>query len=99
TSSAGNAASGSGRRVGIGRSRPRWSTASPGWSGRIPIWRDVSQEDRGDPMTSENHLDFVRAQPFNVASPFDSTRQELDALAAFAQALEAMPPRARLAAI
>jgi len=57
-------------------------------------------------MTSENdppegemsHLDFLRAQFFSVALPFDS-RQELDALAAFAQALEAMPRQARLAAI
>ena len=55
-------------------------------------------------MTSENdppegemsHLDFLRAQLFSVAA---DSRQELDALAAFAQALEAMPRQARLAAI
>ena len=52
-------------------------------------------------MTSENdppkgemsHLDFLRAQFFSVAA---DSRQELDALAAFAQALEAMPRQARL---
>jgi len=55
-------------------------------------------------MTSENdppkgemsHLARHWTQFFSVAA---DSRQELDALAAFAQALEAMPRQARLAAI